>query len=101
MGSIQSVRSWLGDNPRMIVQDVRRMAISILEGLVEIHGMGLVHGDIKDDQWFLDDAYAAPISGIARANGTWIIFSNVLARIAEYDLAGGWRTGTCESGNRR
>jgi len=43
----QSVRSWLGDNPRMIVQDVRQMAISILEGLVDIHGLGLVHGDIK------------------------------------------------------
>jgi len=43
----QSVRSWLGDNPRMIIQDVRRMCIRILEGLVEVHGMGLVHGDIK------------------------------------------------------
>lgn len=42
-----SLRSLLNDRPRLEPVEVRRVGTQLLEGLVEIHAHGLVHGDIK------------------------------------------------------
>ncbi len=43
----QSLRSWLGEHGRMRPEDSVELGKSLLAGLVELHGAGLVHGDIK------------------------------------------------------
>ena len=43
----QSLRSWLGESARMEQSEVVQLATRLLEGLVEVHDAGLVHGDIK------------------------------------------------------
>jgi serine/threonine-protein kinase len=43
----QSLRSWLGEHGRMRAEDAVELGKSLLGGLVELHGAGLVHGDVK------------------------------------------------------
>lgn len=42
-----SLRSWMKDNGRMDPKRAIELGIQLAEGLTEIHGAGLVHGDIK------------------------------------------------------
>lgn len=43
----ESLRTWLTENERMPVEDVRALGLRLLGGLREAHDAGLVHGDIK------------------------------------------------------
>lgn len=51
----QSLRSRLAEHGRMRPEDAVALGKSLLEGLVELHGAGLVHGDIKPATTFFGD----------------------------------------------
>jgi len=42
-----SLRDWMKEHEQMDAKSTVRLSCSLIEGLVEIHGAGLVHGDIK------------------------------------------------------
>lgn len=50
----ESLRDWLTANGRMALEDVRALGLRLLGGLREVHGAGLVHGDIKPHAVHLD-----------------------------------------------
>lgn len=43
----QDLRGWLQRAGRMGARDVVQLGVGILDGLIAIHGTGLVHGDVK------------------------------------------------------
>ena len=50
-----SLRTWLKKNGRMKPERAMTLGLQLLDGLVEVHGLGLVHGDIKPQTIFLTD----------------------------------------------
>ena len=48
------LRGWLKENSRMEASAAVDLGLLLLDGLVEIHGRGLVHGDIKPQTIFVD-----------------------------------------------
>lgn len=50
-----SLRSWLEEHGRMGAPEAVRLGLVLLEGLAEIHGAGLVHGDVKPMTIFFDE----------------------------------------------
>lgn len=52
----QSLRSWLADHSRVTSERSVAMCLKLLEGLVEVHGAGLVHGDIKPETIYFEPA---------------------------------------------
>lgn len=51
-----SLREWLVDNRRMEPERAIALVLELLDGLIEIHGADLVHGDIKPNTIWLGDA---------------------------------------------
>ena len=52
----ESLREVLNQRQRLPIPEAVRMGVQLLEGLVEVHGHGLVHGDIKPYTVHLTDA---------------------------------------------
>lgn len=50
----QSLRSWLTDHSRVTSTRSVAMCLKLLEGLAEVHGAGLVHGDIKPETIYFE-----------------------------------------------
>jgi serine/threonine-protein kinase len=50
-----SLRDWLKENGRMDAAHTQALGLQLLDGLIEVHGLGLVHGDIKPQTIYLTD----------------------------------------------
>jgi len=57
----RSLRVWLSEHQRMDPAHALVMGRQLLDGMIEIHGRGLVHGDIKPQTIFLEDE---PLRGV-------------------------------------
>ena len=57
----KSLRVWLSENKRMDPKRALELGRQLLDGLIEIHACGLVHGDIKPQTIFLTDE---PLHGV-------------------------------------
>jgi serine/threonine-protein kinase len=51
-----SLRSWIGEHERMPGERALALVDQLLAGLIEAHGYGLVHGDIKPQTIWVDGA---------------------------------------------
>lgn len=49
-----SLREWLGQHKRMAPEQVVRLGLDLLDGVMAIHGRGLVHGDIKPQTIYVE-----------------------------------------------
>jgi len=59
-----SLRSWLKKGRRMEPEQVQTLGLQLLDGLVEIHALGLVHGDIKPETIFLTEDGDADVNAV-------------------------------------
>jgi serine/threonine protein kinase len=58
-----SLRQRLSDEKRRPRQEVISMVASLLEGLAELHGEGMAHGDLKPSTVFVDEGSAVTVEG--------------------------------------
>jgi serine/threonine protein kinase len=61
--STVSLRQRLRDEKRLPRQEVISMVSSLLEGLAELHGEGMAHGDLKPSTVFVDEGSAVTVEG--------------------------------------
>jgi serine/threonine-protein kinase len=62
-----SLREWLADNRRMEPERAIDLVMKLLDGLVEVHGADLVHGDIKPNTIWVEGAPVLLDGGITPA----------------------------------
>jgi len=69
-----SLRRWMKDNGRMETARALLLGVQLAEGLTEIHGAGLVHGDIKPQTILVSedgDEIGAKLVGGGVTTGLW------------------------------
>ncbi len=68
-----SLRSWLNENGQMQVKQAAEVGLGLLDGLIEIHSKGCVHGDIKPYTIHMvgEDASAAQLIDGGITAGLW------------------------------
>jgi serine/threonine-protein kinase len=55
-----SLREWMKPKKRLEAEAVVQLGIALLDGLIAIHGQGLVHGDIKPTTIFMNGKETTP-----------------------------------------